>query len=292
MSFVIFTNKLPNNKKYFQFIIDNYHKTTGSKLIYTEEYFKVYLSKELTSFYELIFLEDTFTGEVLASIIVTKDNLQTKVRNKSFSYFYTNFACIRQDYRNKNITKLLLQDILSRFQTEFNLIYGITFEDNIKTGMNILKTFKLFNIYDKVFESKSEKLIELPEMDLNVFYNKKREIFDGISITNFPRKNKLYIYYKYDEDYIVLYKIKYKIDEKLIDMYYISDASNKIPEYIIIELIQKVCKNEDILNVPEHLLETPFKVITNFCIQNIKICNYISKDSLNSYFDINNVKIF
>lgn len=293
MSWVIFTNKLPNNEKYIQFIIDNYNKTEDTKLIYTPEYFKDYLSKEMTSFYELIFIEHILTGEVLASIIVTKDKIRTPLKSKCFNAYYTNFACIRKDYRNRNITKLLLQDILNRFQTEYNIVYGITFEPQIKAGMNIIKTFRLLNInVDKIDIAPSFNLTELEKIDLAEFYEKKAQ--DKLIINNFPSCSKLYRYFQFKDNYIVLYKLKYRLHGELIDVYYISDSTVKLHEDIIVDLINKLYEPTKtvILNIPEYFTAESLKTITVYNTQEIKICNYISNDSLFTEFDINNPKIF
>lgn len=294
MSFVIFTNKLPNDPKYLQFIIDNYNKTNGSKLIYMPEYFEVYLSKEMTSFYELIFIENVFTGEVLASIIVTKDILVSRPKNKCFNYFYLNFACVRKDYRNKNIFNLLLQDVLVRFQTEYNMIYGITFEEKVKHNINVVQSFELLNIeINPQIESKEIVLNEINYLDLTVFYERKKSnLIGGVITRNFPSSSEIYRYFQFNDDYLVLYKIKYLLNKELLDMYYLTDTTIKLSEDLVNTLI-KTLSNETkngILNIPEYFINT--NKLTCFNKQNVKICNYIPKDSIIKTFDLDNVKIF
>jgi hypothetical protein len=294
MSFVIFTNKLPKESKYFQFIIDNYNKMSTNKLIYTKEYFEIYLSKEITSFYELIFIEHILTGEVLASIIVTKDILRSQPKSNCFNYFYTNFACVRKDYRNKNISKLLMQDVLSRFQTEYNMLYGITFETKINNSMNILKSFKLLNINcNENYNNKEHNILnELQSVDLNEFYLKKMSL--GTCITNFPSCSKLYRYFQFEDQYIILYKIDYMFNNEIVCMYYLTDSTMNLSETIIIDLLDKLYdKNQNsILNIPEYLLQLPLKDIKVYNEQEIKVCNYISNTCLVKEFDISNIKIF
>ncbi len=98
-----FINKIPDNS-FLEFIINNYH-SNNYRLDYSIKDFQYYL-KNCMWFHACFCINSE--NEIIGSVIITSYPYKSSMIN------YINFACIRQDYRNKNI----LLDILNEISKE------------------------------------------------------------------------------------------------------------------------------------------------------------------------------
>lgn len=274
MEIVTFINKLPEKEHYFQFIIDNYVDGAGScgKLMYTYDHFVEYLSKELTDYYELAFLINKINGEVLASIIITRDIIITPKRNtllKSLNYYYLNFATVNLKYRNKGYIKYLLSGIIEKYYSEFNLIYGITFHDSIE---KTLLCEKQINVYNLLIDAKipDESIIcnKVTSLNTKDFVNKKiknktTDYYLKVMIKTFSSNSKFYLFLRVNEIVdVVIYYIQVISGNTQVMNYYLQDSTSKLTGNELNAIINYLPKNA-ILNVPDFILKDE-SIIANY----------------------------
>jgi hypothetical protein len=100
-----FVNKIPDNS-FLEFIINNYH-SNNYRLDYNIKDFHYYL-KNCMWFHASFCINSE--NEIIGSVIITRYPYKNSIIN------YINFACIRQDCRNKNILLDILNEITKEKQ--------------------------------------------------------------------------------------------------------------------------------------------------------------------------------
>ena len=302
-----FYNKLPNNEKYIQFIIDNYNDDNNNKLVYTKEHFKCYFSKQICNDYELFFIEND--SQVLCSSVVIKEN---KVFNTSkYDYYYINFACVHKNFRDQGYLVSLTKEIIKKYSSIQNcILYGLTFRERIHSELNLIKQFQVFNV--KVQENKkkidgSKKYIlyePFTSLSLTDFYIQKNKIGDfknSCLIAQFPSSSKFYKYYSFldketlTSNHLILYNLQLYRNNQIINNYYIVESTKLLDQFIIQKLINKLEPNS-FLNVPEYLLNgiDSIKTFSCYSTQECKVLliNGKNKEEIENLKDNFKIKIF
>jgi len=290
LNIISFENELPENK-YLDFIIENYNYSTDSLILdYNYSYFKHYVSKDMCSFYKFYFVLTPDNKTIIASIVLTKENMYidnnktTLVSNNNEvkHYYYLNFACVHKDYRKNKLIEKLTYSIYYKYKNNNSLIYAITTKTCGRDEFNIIKQFKVYNLWNKqlsqnnklLYNNKSKLYItNIEYIDPNVFYEKKfKYIMKSIkknkdfneNSTNFRLSinycknlhstNAIYHYlllednssfFNHKSKYIILYKLDLNCSStnKIYDNYYITDSTQKLSCLEIEKIIEFLYKN-------------------------------------------------